>query len=131
MIAIIKVLYGSRTTTWNPSIKMHKTTGPKPFILLSSQRTGSAFLEQCLNSNKEIHCSGEILLGYGGSYNKLPPKLFINIEDLEHYGRLYLVGLLFPIKSIENTWKISPYVKHIGFRLMYNQIKETSELKNI
>ena len=24
-------------------IKMHKTTGPKPFILLSSQRTGSAF----------------------------------------------------------------------------------------
>lgn len=111
-------------------IKMHKNTGPQPFILLSSQRTGSAFLEQCLNSNKEIHCSGEILLGYGGSYNKLPPKLFLKHRRFRTlWQALFSGAAFFPIKSIENTWKINPDVEHIGFRLMYNQIQRDFRVK--
>ncbi len=47
----------------------------KKFIILSSQRTGSGYLQESMDSHPDITCYGEILIGYGGSYRKMPPPV--------------------------------------------------------
>lgn len=95
-----------------------------PFIVLSSQRTGSKYLEQCLNSHPNINCSGEILLGYGGHYKKLPPKALKKYRRARTLWQAIASGaMLFPKHFIDTAF--SPEGEDVtaaGFRLMYNQI---------
>lgn len=93
------------------------------FIILSTQRTGSAFLEQCLNSHDEIHCAGEILLGYGGLYGKMPPSILIRYRRLRTLWQAVASGaILKPVSCIESNWGAASREKASGFRLMYNQL---------
>ena len=95
----------------------------KKFIILSTQRTGSAFLEQCINSHEDIVCHGEILLGYGGHYTDLPPKWLKSHRRLRTLWQAIASGaFLYPKKTMEMTWNTKSPQEWRGFRLMYNQI---------
>jgi LPS sulfotransferase NodH len=95
----------------------------KKFIVLSTQRTGSAFLEQCINSHEDIVCHGEILLGYGGHYTDLPPKWLKSHRRLRTLWQAIASGaFLYPKKTMEMTWNTKSPQEWRGFRLMYNQI---------
>lgn len=100
------------------------------FILLSSQRTGSAFLEECLNSHGGIKCSGEVLIGYGGDYKKMPPKFLKKHRRLRTlWQALFSGAILNPIGTIERSLLTSPDSTVAGFRLMYNQIERDLRVK--
>jgi hypothetical protein len=100
------------------------------FLLLSSQRTGSAFLEQCLNSHEEIKCRGEVLLGYGGDYKKLPPRFLKKYRRTRTLWQSICSGALIdPMNCIDSHLTIPNGYSAAGFRLMYNQIERDFRVK--
>lgn len=92
------------------------------FILLSSQRTGSGLMQESLSSNPQIHCFGEVLIGYGGLYKGMPPPLLTsNRRARTFWQALFSGGLLFPAWTIRNHFS-TEYADAIGMRIMYNQL---------
>lgn len=95
----------------------------KKFILLSSQRTGSGYLEQCLDSHPDVVCGGEILLGYGGLYHRLPPDGLSGFRRLRTLHQAIASGaLIAPGKTINDFFGAFIDAEAVGFKLMYNQI---------
>jgi len=108
------------------------------FIVLSSQRTGSTYLQQCLTTHPALLCRGEILLGYGGTYSNLPTKLLRRFRRLRTLWQGLASGaLLFPGRAIQDALysEIPDEIQGIGFRMMYNQMERDRrvlpELKKI
>ena len=100
------------------------------FILLSSQRTGSAFLEQSLTSHSKVRCDGEVLLGYGGLHQSLPPRLLKKYRRLRTLWQAIASGAMInPIKTMEDSWKRRTHETAMGFRLMYNQIERDPRVR--
>ena len=100
------------------------------FILLSSQRTGSGYLEQCLDSHPEVVCGGEILLGYGGLYSRLPPTILYGHRRLRTlYQAIASGALVSPYKTINDFCAAAGSAQAVGFKLMYNQISRDCRVK--
>lgn len=102
------------------------------YILLTSQRTGSTYLEQCLNSHPEVRCFGEVLIGYGGHYKKYPPRVLKKYRRARTLWQAVMSGaLLNPEKTIKNALSSEEVgLKSIGFRLMYNQMRRDKRVWN-
>lgn len=100
------------------------------FFLLSSQRTGSAFLEQCLNSHINVLCQGEILLGYGEFYHGFPPAILRRYRRLRTLWQAVSSGaILNPKKTMESCWGSKSSEECKAFRLMHNQIQRDYRVK--
>lgn len=67
-------------------------SGPVPAVILTTQRTGSTFLVECLRSHPEIFVSGEILNGMpdrpGPSYRG-PFKQVVKVANMIRRGAWY------------------------------------------
>jgi LPS sulfotransferase NodH len=88
----------------------------KRFVILTTQRTGSTFLKNYLNSHPDILCYGEL-------FNK--PKYCVKVQPEQFYKRNYF--------NFFAKYKAAPYLnnilngnKAVGFKLMYNQANELS-----
>ena len=98
----------------------------KKFIILSSQRTGSGYLQECMNSHPDIACYGEILIGYGGEYKKMPPLLLKRYRRLRTLWQVLFSGaLLMPGRTVRDVFCSDEAIasKAVGFRVMYNQLE--------
>lgn len=101
---------------------------PQNFIVLSTQRTGSTWVIDMLNSHPNILAFSEMFLpnGHGKRFGGAQDKVFFdeykaNYPDNQPTGRLlenYLDYLLAPRKNIQAT----------GFKLMYSQLGAFPEL---
>jgi LPS sulfotransferase NodH len=86
------------------------------FVIFTTQRTGSTFLKNYLNSHPEITCFGEL-------FNK--PKYCLKVHQNQFYKRNHF--------NLFAKYKALPYLESmlignqaVGFKLMYNQAKEIS-----
>ena len=98
------------------------------FLIVSSHRTGSRYLEDCLDSHPEIRCYGEVLLGFDG------PRAVLLPRPLRRWRRPAIVAssalsgaLLRPARTIRRalTTPQEPEIGAVGMRLMFNQIRPT------
>lgn len=98
------------------------------FLIVSSQRTGSTYVEDCLDSHPQIRCYGEVLLGFDG------PRAISLPRPLRRWRRPAIVtssalsgALLSPARTIRSalTTPQEPELGAVGMRLMFNQIRPT------
>ncbi len=75
-------------------------------------------------SHPEVVCHGEILIGYGGRYRKMPPKVLKPYRRVRTLWQAVMSGaLLFPRRTIDNTLCDTTVLSGaVGFRIMYNQM---------
>ncbi|MEL7336087.1 MAG: hypothetical protein AAFN70_07815, partial [Planctomycetota bacterium] len=93
-------------------------------MILTSQRSGSVFLQKYLNSHPDICCHGEILLGLGGPCGSVPPRfLDRNRRARLAWAWLFSGAAFFPERVVERTLDSSPESAAIAFRGMYNQLR--------
>lgn len=91
------------------------------FVILTSQRSGSNFLEQTLNSHPNVRCYGEILLGFDGPEGRQEVPAFLERRPRPAVAASALLsgGLLFPRSTIQRAYG-EARESVVGFRLMYN-----------
>ncbi|ELP33956.1 MAG: hypothetical protein Rhob2KO_19210 [Rhodopirellula baltica] len=101
-------------------------------LILTSQRSGSVFLQKYLHSHPEICCHGEVLLGLGGPAGSEPPGF------LNHHRRARLAwawvfsgAAMFPNHVIDRTLDSSPESGAVAFRGMYNQLQRKSIVNHL
>ena len=106
---------------------MNHTTSKKKFIILTTQRAGSVFLEKYLHSHRQIGCFGEVLLGMGGPQTPWIP------EWLTRYRRPRLAwfytlsgAMVSPKRTIKTVF--GQDFERVGFRGMYNQLQDRRAL---
>ena len=92
-------------------------------IVLTSQRTGSVFLQQCLDSHPQVRCYGEILLGYGGLSDRLPPAFLKRHRRLRTLWQYVMSGAAIrPVRTMDRIFESVPEADVVAFRVMYNQM---------
>ena len=125
----------------------------RPFVILSSQRSGSTFVRIWLNRHSGIHCYGEVFLGHYKSadgfrayceQNIWPSWLFrlgrarltkaLHIETIprylvEEYLNVLYYGYNFPapwtdIADRVNTSQPRDQKPVVGFKVMYNTLAQ-------
>lgn len=91
------------------------------FAILTSQRSGSNYLEQTLDSNDNVRCYGEILLGFDGPDGRqnIPRILERRPRPAVAASAFLSGGLLFPTRKIEQAYA-NTTAPAVGFRVMYN-----------
>jgi hypothetical protein len=99
--------------------------GPVPAVILTTQRTGSSFLVECLDSHPELFVSGEILEGMpdrpGRSYRG-PFKQVVKIGNMIRRGAWY------PPYRLGNFYAGKDGKVRI-FKAMYNQLERPFALR--
>ena len=90
--------------------------GPIRAIILTTQRTGSTFLVDCLQSHPEINCITELLVGA----QLEPPAMFRSSRTLTKASRFIMGGGWWPTRAIQRFSTSTGKPVSI-FKLMYNQ----------
>ncbi len=93
-------------------------------VVLTSQRSGSYFLEQCLDSHPQIRCYGEILIGFGDVYQGQVPKLFLKNRRTMILWKYVMSGAaLRPVKMLNDFYNRGE-AQVMTFRAMYNHLRD-------
>jgi len=89
----------------------------KNFVILSSRRSGSIYLQSLLNSHPEILCGGEIFTKKSQFMNDFLRKNNIQFKDIN------------PEEYIKSFFSRQPKKKinYLGFRLFYNHLRRERE----
>ncbi|MEO9591249.1 hypothetical protein [Rhodopirellula bahusiensis] len=96
-------------------------------MILTSQRSGSVFLQKYLQSHPEICCHGEVLLGLGGPAGCEPPSILNRHRRARlAWAWLFSGAAIFPNRVIDRTLNSSPESGAVAFRGMYNQLQRKS-----
>lgn len=105
---------------------------PTKCIILTSQRSGSVFLQKYLQSHPEICCHGEVLLGLGGPAGCEPPG-FLNRHRRSRlaWAWIFSGAAIFPNRVIDRTLEASPDSGAVAFRGMYNQLQRESIVNHL
>lgn len=107
----------------------------KKFILLSTQRSGSSWVIDLLNSHPEIRAMSELFLGYetesgrprwAGDTNILM-WIPYTAKHRQFFHRIARYGLYFKYLN-EEVFYPRPGYRAIGFKLMYDQMRQHSML---
>ena len=96
----------------------------RPFVLLSTQRSGSTWVIDMLNSHPSIVTYGELLLedGRGRPPFGAQDRMFLQSYGLAHNylpGSQFGKGFLF--QYLDNIFETRPGISATGFKLMYGQ----------
>ena len=130
----------------------------KPFVVLSSQRTGSTFIRLWLNAHSQINCHGEVFLGHYRSPDGFPifckvnnyHRLLFTIHQNPIIRKLglvfvhekminqYLCHLLYDPKhpapwldiNHRHEYKSKQVKSYTGFKLMYVTLKMYPQLRS-
>ncbi|MGH8243808.1 MAG: hypothetical protein ACRETY_10715 [Steroidobacteraceae bacterium] len=86
-------------------------------IILTTQRTGSTFLVQCLASHPQIHCITELLVGA----HLEPPALVRSSRIFTKAARFLMAGGWHPRRAMRRFYQSSDKPVSI-FKAMYNQV---------
>jgi len=94
-------------------------------VLLTTQRTGSTFLVECLDSHPAIHCAGELLNGQPDAQIAPPRDPF---RHLVKGARIARTGAWLPQYRLEEYYQagVSPVR---CFKAMYNQLARPFALR--
>jgi LPS sulfotransferase NodH len=96
-------------------------------MILTSQRSGSVFLQKYLQSHPEICCHGEVLLGLGGPAGCEPPSILNRHRRARlAWAWVFSGAAIFPNRVIDRTLDSSPESGAVAFRGMYNQLQRKS-----
>ncbi len=87
-------------------------------IVLTTQRTGSTFLVQCLRSHPEVHCLGEML---AGGHVHIPSLVYKSRYATKAY-RYLTSGAMFPTRMMDRYFARTDRPV-MAFKAMYNQIR--------
>ncbi len=87
-------------------------------IILTSQRTGSTFLAECLASHPDIHCTGEILNGQPDSPIPPPRGPF---RHFAKFARIARTGAWLPAYRLEQFYSRGQAGVRC-FKVMHNQL---------
>lgn len=93
------------------------------FVVLTTQRSGSVFLQQYLDSHPQVRCYGEILLGIGGLYKRSAPRFLDRHRRLRLAWTWVLSGGAFAPGRVIRQAMCQPSSLVVGFRVMYNQLR--------
>jgi LPS sulfotransferase NodH len=91
--------------------------GPIRAIILTTQRTGSTFLVECLQSHPEINCITELLVGA----HLEPPAFLRTSRTGTKAARFLMSGGWFPTRAMRRFYASSDKPVSI-FKAMYNQV---------
>ena len=91
---------------------------PTRAVILTTQRTGSTFLAECLSSHPDIHCAGEILNGQPDSPIPPPRGPF---RHFVKFARIALRGAWLPAFRLEQFYGRSREGVRC-FKAMHNQL---------
>ena len=111
----------------------------RPFIILTSQRSGSVYLQKYLHSHPDVRCHGEILLGLGGPCEVRPPAFLNRYRRMRlTYAWVFSGAALRPNHVIDRTWADGQDAETdgqdagaVGFRVMYNQLNRDSVVRHL
>jgi len=87
-------------------------------IVLTTQRTGSTFLIECLNSHPDIEATGELLIG---APNKVRPLTKGRLRPLDKFWRFMRSGALLPRRHMDRFFDGGEAPVRV-FKAMYNHI---------
>jgi LPS sulfotransferase NodH len=87
-------------------------------IVLTTQRTGSTFLIECLKSHPEVYCRGEMLAGG----HVWPPGLVYKSRLATKAYRYLTSGAVFPTRMMDRYFARADRPVKV-FKAMYNQIR--------
>ncbi|WP_197454155.1 sulfotransferase family protein [Stieleria varia] len=101
-------------------------------MILTSQRSGSVFLQKYLHSHPEICCHGEVLLGLGGPCGCEPPA-FLNRHRRARlaWAWVFSGAAISPNRVIDRTLDSAPDARAVAFRGMYNQLQRQSIVEHL
>lgn len=97
----------------------------KPFILLATQRTGSTWVQEMLNSHPSVRVYSEMFLSYASGMPMWDPK------DVEFVNTYLEARVRRPVRMSKQYWTVK-YLQRVlgqrdvgavGFKYMYNQIR--------
>jgi len=92
-------------------------------VVLTSQRSGSYFLEQCLNFHPRICCYGEILIGFGGLYKGGVPSWLAKSRLAMILWKYVMSGAAIqPVKILDDFFSRGE-ANVMCFRAMYSHLK--------
>jgi LPS sulfotransferase NodH len=88
-------------------------------IILTSQRSGSTFLQHCLDGHPSIRCYGELLIGHG----VVAPKLLEGHRMVRKMWRMLMARPWNPAGTMDRCFadEVAPVV---AFRAMYNHVAD-------
>jgi len=95
-------------------------------VILTTQRTGSTFLVECLRSHPEIECAGEILIGVPEVI--LGPRYRGRFQSLYKLWNIAKTGAWLPGNRMERFFS-SGEAKVRVFKAMYNQLANPFALR--
>jgi LPS sulfotransferase NodH len=98
---------------------------PVRAMVLTTQRTGSTFLMECLDSHPEIHCTGEILNGQPDTF---APAARGPARYLIKFLRIARTGAWLPHYRLEQFYRRN-YARVNCFKVMYNQLARPFALR--
>jgi hypothetical protein len=99
--------------------------GPVRAMVLTTQRTGSTFLMECLDSHPDIHCTGEILNGQPDTF---APAARGPARYLIKFVRIARTGAWLPHYRLEQFYGRN-YARVSCFKVMYNQLARPFALR--
>jgi LPS sulfotransferase NodH len=105
---------------------MRTGAAPRPFILLATQRSGSSWVQEMLNSHPDLKVYNELFLADAEGISIWEPR------DIE-FANTYLKTHMRRSWSLRDYWTIR-YVRHVfcqpdalgvGFKYMYDQVRHS------
>ncbi len=94
-------------------------------VILTTQRTGSTFLVECLGSHPDIECASEILIGEPDSPR---PQYRGRFKQLAKIGRIVTSGAWRPAHRMA-TFYAGGSARVRAFKVMYNQLAHPLALR--
>jgi LPS sulfotransferase NodH len=94
-------------------------------VILTTQRTGSTFLVDCLGSHPDIECASEILIGEPDS---LRPQYRGRFKQLAKVARIFTSGAWRPARRME-AYYAGGSARVRAFKVMYNQLAHPTALR--
>jgi hypothetical protein len=94
-------------------------------VILTTQRTGSTFLVECLGSHPDIECAGEILIG---APDRPRPQYRGRFKQLVKIANVFTSGAWRPAHRMDGFYAGGD-VKVRAFKAMYNQLANPFALR--
>lgn len=94
------------------------------FVIAASQRSGSVFLENSLNSHPDVHCYGELMLGIGGHRDVEVPGFLHRRRQQRHLYSMVKSGVaLRPARFVDDAYSERDE-QAVGFRVMHRHTRK-------
>lgn len=101
--------------------------GRKKFCILTTQRSGSAWLKTLLNNHPKVKCFGEVFLYRGPKGGKYSDPHYLRYYDFKKRENIVRPWSVF--KYMDSFFDDYPgEYEAIGFKLMYNQLFARPEI---